>query len=250
MMTAQGIMATAFAPDGRRLATAGADKVVKIWDLETGNELLICRGHERAVVSLAFSPDGKSLASASWDQTARIWDLATGRTVQILRGHARPLWRVKFSPKGDRLATAAWDHTARVWDASSGTELQTLTSETVWSAAFTTDGAHVMTGHYTGNVTLWHASTGREIVSLPANVQGVMCAIASPDGHYWAIGGHDGVTYIWRALPWSLETLPGNDGIPYADRVQLYNVEQRKARGDRLKKLQTLLQKHRGILLE
>jgi WD40 repeat protein len=107
-----------------------------------------------------------------------------------------------------------------------------------------------MTGHYTGNVTLWHASSGREIVSLPANVQGVMCAIASPDGRYWAIGGHDGVTYIWRALPWSLEAVPGDNGVSYADRILLYQVEQRTAWEDRLKKVQALLQKRRGILLE
>ena len=61
-----------FNPDGKRLATAGSDKVVRVWDVETGKELAALPSPDRITV-IAFSPDGKSLAAGSSDGSVRIW---------------------------------------------------------------------------------------------------------------------------------------------------------------------------------
>jgi hypothetical protein len=63
----------AFAPDGRRLATGGAESVVKLWDVSLMQVVVDLTGHEGPVNSLAFSPDGNTLASASADATVRLW---------------------------------------------------------------------------------------------------------------------------------------------------------------------------------
>ena len=64
----------AWGPDGRRLATAGEDGTVKLWDVTLGQEALTLKGHRLIVKSVAFSPDGRLLASASRDGTVRVWD--------------------------------------------------------------------------------------------------------------------------------------------------------------------------------
>lgn len=67
------VTGVSFSPDGRLLATAGADKTVRLWDVSTGKEVRKLSGHEKAVTCVAFSPDGKSVVSGSADKTVRIW---------------------------------------------------------------------------------------------------------------------------------------------------------------------------------
>ena len=68
------VVRVAFSPDSRRLATASLDRTVRIWDIETHEQLAVLAGHEEAVWSVAFSPDGRNVVTASPDMTARIWD--------------------------------------------------------------------------------------------------------------------------------------------------------------------------------
>jgi WD40 repeat protein len=68
------VRSVAFSPDGTRLASGGNDRMVKIWDAQTGQEMLTLKGHTSAVLKVAFSPDGNLLASASEDGTVKIWN--------------------------------------------------------------------------------------------------------------------------------------------------------------------------------
>ncbi len=69
----QGVTRVSYSPDGKHVASAGNDKTVKVWDAQTGKEILSLKGHADAVNSVAFSPDGKHVASASQDNTVKVW---------------------------------------------------------------------------------------------------------------------------------------------------------------------------------
>ena len=62
-------------PDGRVLATGGTDKMVRLWDMESGKFLRVFRAHPQTVTAVAISPDGRTLASGSNDHTVKLWDI-------------------------------------------------------------------------------------------------------------------------------------------------------------------------------
>ena len=69
------VACAAYSPDGRRLATAGDDRIIKLWDTDKFEEVFSLRGHTAGVLTLAFSSDGRRLASGGIDLSFRVWDL-------------------------------------------------------------------------------------------------------------------------------------------------------------------------------
>ena len=169
----------AFSPDGKRLATAsgrwqgmakGWDGVpgdVKVWDTQTGQELLSLKGFAGPSPSLTFSPDGKRLASShnlnnsvgpAASGEIKVWDAQTGQELFTLKGHIAAIRNIVFSPDGKRIVTGGGDRTAKVWDAEKGQELFNLKAGgEIHSLAFSPDG-HRLVGDSGGTVTIWDAT--------------------------------------------------------------------------------------------
>ena len=102
---AGSVWSVAFSPDGKRIVTGSDDATAKVWDAETGQELLTLKGHTGSVISVAFSPDGKRIVTGSDDKTVKVWDAATGQETPHPQGaHSRGQQR-GFSPDGKRIVT-------------------------------------------------------------------------------------------------------------------------------------------------
>ncbi len=151
----------AISPDGTRLASAGADKLTKVWDLETGEHLLDLKGHHAWVEAARFSPDGHHIATASRDGTVKWWSVA---------GHSGAVNTLAFTPDGSRLVTGSADKTAMVWEVGQQRPkpIHRLDEHAnqIYQVAIDPDARLMATAGYDRRVKLWHLPTGRRIANL------------------------------------------------------------------------------------
>jgi WD40 repeat protein len=249
------ISSLAFSPDGKTLASGSndgvinqgitSDDMIKLWNVETGQEIKTLTGLTR-VDSVTFSPDGKTLASDADNNTIKLWNVETGQEVKTLTSHTSDISAVAFSPDGKILASSYEnDETVKLWNIAKGQELRTLTGNigNVNSVAFSPDGKILASGD-SDEIKLWNVETGQELRTLKVEYAGNIISLAfSPDGKTLAsIYEDDGRILLWnvesgqKLKPLAGHGLSGVYSIAFSpdgktlasgdsDEIKLWNVE-------------------------
>jgi RNA polymerase sigma factor (sigma-70 family) len=179
----------AFTASGK-LASAGADSTVRLWDSESGKELMRLAAGEAWVRGLAVSRDEKLLAAGG--DAVYIWETSTGKRLHLLQGGKGDSYAVAFSPDGTRLVSGDGDNVFRLWDTASGQLVRTFSADATFipPVAFSPDGKLLATAHGQ-TVRLWDPATGKEIRSLRGHTDTVYALAFSPDSKTLASGSVD-----------------------------------------------------------
>jgi len=190
------LMALAFSPDGKTLASATGRRValgqgpcsLTLWDVSNGKKLRQCGG-EALYSSIAFSPDGRTLASAEPDGHIHLWDPTTGVEVRRFESTlgVNPETQstcIAFSPDSKSLASGHEDQMVRLWEAATGVELGAFTGHKfpINTVAFAPDGRTIASG--AEDVRLWEVACGKERRRFVNQISGggVKHVAFSPDG--------------------------------------------------------------------
>jgi len=191
--------AVAFAPDGRRIVSTSRDKVLKLWDVESGQKLRTFIGHTDWVTGAMFSPDGQTILSCSDDKTVRLWEVETGKRLRTFLGHSDLVNSVAFSPDGKIAVSGSKDNTLKLWHVQTGKEIQTLTGHRGWvlAVAFAPDGKSVASGSEDRTIRLWDAKTGQLVRTFSGHHEAVFSVAFTPDGKNIVSGSHDNTVRLW-----------------------------------------------------
>ncbi len=219
--------AMAFSADGRFALFAGADKSVRLWELERNIELRRFIGHTASVWSVAFSEPlppnpplrsgeggrdasspplrfgeggrGVRLAlSGSADGSVRLWDVETGRELRRLDGHTALVSSVAFSPDGRKALSGGYDHTVVLWDLQTGQEVKRFKGPMRYinHVAFSPAGRRVLVCAEK-SIRIFNVQTGQEVRRLEGHAGSVLTAIFSPDGGQVLSAGDDRTLRLW-----------------------------------------------------
>jgi WD40 repeat protein/DNA-binding CsgD family transcriptional regulator len=195
------VRSVSFSADGEILASAGDDRIIRLWSAQTGQCLKTLPGHAELVRSLGFSPSGRILASGSDDRTIKLWDVVTDQCVMTLTGHDGRVRSVAFSPDAQHLASGSSDRTIRIWDTQTGQCCRILRghSAKVWSVAYSPDGQWLVSGGADKTVRLWELERGHCAHVLREHSKAVLSVCFSPDGQLVASSSDDQTVRLWRA---------------------------------------------------
>lgn len=217
--------------DGKTLISAGDDKVIRVWDVESGAITRRIRGEvgagmRGAIYALAVSRDGKWLAAGgdlSYRNVSpiRLYDLETGELVRLLIGHDSNILALGFSPDGQLLISGSHDGTAIIWDVDSGSLRHRLAGPSdagephrIEAVSFSPDGRRAVAGGFDGRLMIWDVASGRPLANLAGHKAQLPAIAISPADGTIASGGSDGEIRLWDGETGAPRLLPGRKPGP------------------------------------
>lgn len=200
------VNALVFLGSGAALATAGEDRVVRLWDTATGASLAHLDGHHDNVNALASSSNGEQLVSGGADGAVLVWDVVQRRQVRSLSKHPNSVFALAFAPDDRTIASAGKEGTVRLEDETGEVRRLEGHEGAVTCLAFSRGGVHLATGGVDRTLRLWQVESGMLEATLPGHDGVVASLVLSPNGERLASAGYDGAVKIWDAASGQLLT--------------------------------------------
>lgn len=205
------VLCVAISPDGKKIASGGCDRIVRVWDVSGGiaNAKLeqSIENHADWVLGVVLAPDNKHLLTCSRDKTAKVWDLTDKQSVLTFPDHQNAVFGVAVKLDSKVGFSAGLDKQVRMWNATGdGKQIKALGShadEILKLIAHPTLPLFVTTSA-DKTLKVWDANAGTNTKTMSGMNDHVFAAAISPDGTLVAAGAYDGEVKVWRVSDASL----------------------------------------------
>jgi WD40 repeat protein len=185
-----------------RIVSCSRDRTIRVWDIATGERLLLLEGHTENVVYVCVvdTQEGLRIVSGSWDKTVRVWDSTTGECLQILEVPTEVglLGLDVLGNQGaQKIVTGTSDNKIQIWDPITGTSLRVIYAKTISCIRVLRDG-RIVNGRIDGDCRLqiWDSTTGESLKVLTGHTRRVSCIRELQDGRIVS-GAWDSTLRIW-----------------------------------------------------
>ncbi|KAJ8496770.1 hypothetical protein ONZ45_g12323 [Pleurotus djamor] len=188
------VRSVAVEPGNKWFVTGAGDRVIKVWDLASGELKLSLTGHISTVRGLAVSPRHPYLFSCGEDKMVKCWDLEANKVIRHYHGHLSGVYSLSLHPTLDVLVTAGRDASARVWDMRTKAQIHVLTGHTgtVADVKCQESDPQVITGSMDSTVRLWDLAAGKTMVTLTHHKKSVRSLAIHPTEYSFASGSAGG----------------------------------------------------------
>lgn len=220
-----GVPAASVSPNGQQIVTASYDCTARVWDFETGGQVLQLKGHDAPLVAANFNHDGSEIVTASDDGVIRVWN-SSGDELALLKTEKEAVGKIVLSADCGRIAIGHIDGTISVWNINARqmtariADLQTISSlfGTSPIAGFSPTGTFIATESKNNTIRISSSDTGQEITTLNGHTGRINSVSFSADGRFVLTASEDETGRIW-SLENGLEKLvlrPDNGGVAFA----------------------------------
>jgi WD40 repeat protein len=219
-----GLHSVAFSSDGERLASAGADGAVKVWNSRTGKLLKTIPAAHRGFAScVAFHPGGTHLLSVGADKLAKVWNCTADPSRNVFECPCDAVhmfgtaYAGAFSPLAPDQLAVGWEGTVTVWNWRTGKRVRDLPGHGPHriSLAFSRDGRRLASGNWRGSVKLWGPEDrGEPLCTFPETRHAVPALAFSPDSKWLATATFARRVDVWDTTTGTLHrSLPQKSGL-------------------------------------
>ena len=161
------VFSVEFSRDGQYIASSGADRFVKVFQVTDGKFVRAFEGHTHHVLGVSWSADGRTLASSGADKVVKVWDFRTGDQQRTISGFGKEVTGIKFVGDSVNVVASSGDKNVHMKKTDNGGNVRTFggSADYVYSVSCTADGKIIAAGGQDSVVRIW-SDDGKEVVSF------------------------------------------------------------------------------------
>ena len=164
------VLGLEFSKDGKYIASASADKFVKVTDIATGKVVHSFEGHTHHALGVSWLPHGRQLVSVGADKSIRHWNFEAGERIRQRTNFGKEVTSIHYVGLSEQAVVTSGDKTVRLINSSNLNDARSFSGggDFMYACGATPDGKVILAGGEDSTLRVWNMTNGKVIVTFEA----------------------------------------------------------------------------------